>query len=141
MIRKSLSILFILLANIILLVHAVIPHHSHQSEVCIGDSHMQDHRMALNNCSNHNHSNEQEVEDCALNQVVVIRSQQLRTEIKCFDCVDNFSQKIDIQSVLLNKSFDPLFSINILNHKPPVFTSIYFTFVCSSVGLRAPPVV
>ena len=42
MIRKSLTVFFILIANIILLAHAVIPHHSHQNEVCIGDSHLQE---------------------------------------------------------------------------------------------------
>lgn len=141
MIRKSLTIFFILIANIILLAHAVIPHHSHQNEVCVGNTHMQAQSGEHNSCSNHTHSQEQEAEDCDLNQAVVVLSQQLRSEIKCFDYATTYSQFDATQAVLLNKSFDALFYIDISNIKPPLLASIYSSFVGRQIGLRGPPVV
>ncbi len=141
MIRKSLTVFFILIANIILLVHAVIPHHSHQNEVCLGNAHIQANSVAYNSCSNHKHSNEKETEGCALNKVVVVLSQQLKSEIRSFDCAATYSQLDATQSVILNKSFDSLFLIDISNIKPPLLTFIYSSFVGNSIGLRAPPII
>jgi len=47
--KKAIAILFILIANIVLLVHAVVPHHDHENMlICLFDSHCRDCDSACN---------------------------------------------------------------------------------------------
>lgn len=141
MIRNFITVFFILLANIILLAHAVIPHHSHHNEVCIGDSHLQAHSVEHNSCSDHKHSNEEKAEDCALNQVSVVLSQQLRSEIKSFDCFASLSQFDGFQAQLLNESVGHFSLQNVSSPKSPLLYFDYTSFVGNQIGLRGPPMV
>jgi hypothetical protein len=124
-----------------LLAHAVIPHHSHQNEVCIGDSHIQAHSMEHNSCSDHKHSEEQETEDCDLNQVVVVLSQHLRSEVKCFDYATAYSHFDGFQVQLLDVNEDPISFQNVSSSRPPLLLFDYSSFVGSQMGLRGPPIV
>ena len=49
MIKRNTALFFILLANIILLAHAAIPHHHHKGQVCIEKSHCEA------DCESHEH--------------------------------------------------------------------------------------
>jgi len=137
MFRKSLTVFFILLANIILLAHAVIPHHHHTSDICIVNN---VENAPHDNCTTHNHEHEKKSDACALNQVLVIHSQQIRYEINDIDFADN-NQSIfdDIQAGFVNDGMGDLYSINASNSKPPLLASTYSLFAGNSIGLRAPP--
>lgn len=137
MFRKSLTAFFIILANFILLAHAVIPHHHHKTDICIANN---VDNVAHDNCDTHNHKHENEGDACVLNQIVVIASQQIRFENKDFDCDDYQSQFDGIHAVLLNKSADKLCTLNSSSTKPPLLAFTYSLFAGNSLGLRAPPI-
>lgn len=143
MIRKSITVFFILLANFVLLAHAVIPHHHHQNKVCIVgstyDTNSEIHKYDTNECEQ-DHKSENEADDCSLNQIVVVRSSQIRHEIKCIDFADNNAQFDGIQAVLFDKG-GGLFLINVSTINPPLLPSIYSDFVGALIYLRGPPIV
>ena len=140
MIRKSLTVFFVLIANIILLAHAVIPHHAHQNKVCLERSHMHTNSSEHNNCTDPNHSSEQ-TDNCALNELVVVLSQQIRSELQCLDCPTTYSQFDRSQAQLLNEGVNYLFSQNVSSLRPPLLLFDYSSFVGNQIGLRGPPIV
>jgi hypothetical protein len=143
MIRKSITLFFILIANFVLLAHAIIPHHHHQNEVYIVgstyDTNSEIHKHGANECE-HDHKNENEADDCSLNQIVVVRANQIRHEIKFIDCADNSTQLKGIQAVLFDNG-GRLFLLNVSTINPPILPSIYSDFVGTLVCLRGPPLV
>jgi len=127
--RKKVAICFLLLANIVLLAHAVLPHHHHNDgSVC----------FFVNSCNkdvsgdNENHHNR--CDDCSLINNVFINQQQGQDHIKyepashtvLFIIPDNH---IDFKQ-LTSFSFEHI----------PFLTSFFSSAVLRTCGLRAPPV-
>lgn len=144
MTKRTIAIFFILLANSILLAHAVVPHHHHKSEVCIVNSHCQTDSDAHKHSAidnNHEHDGKNEKEYCVLKEVVVIPSNRIIKAFKSLDWPDNHLKYDGFQAVLFNnelKAFVPIFVTNAL---VPLITSSYTYYVNTSLGLRAPPTV
>ena len=72
MINRAIAFSFILLANIILLAHAVIPHYHHKTEICITGFHSQEDRESHKHRSDENnnkHNGDSNSEYCVLKQV------------------------------------------------------------------------
>lgn len=144
MIKRVAALFFILIANIILLAHVAVSHHHHKSKVCIVSSHCQtDSEAHKHNTTEHNHEHDGDnnSEYCALNQVVVIRSNQVKHEFKYFNCADNNTQIDDFQAVLFDKGLYDLFPTVFSNVQLLLLSSAYSCFVSTGLGLRAPPIV
>lgn len=144
MIRKITAIFLILLANIVLLVHAVVPHHHHQEQVCIVNEHCQNDSLAHEHNTpehNHEHDGENSSESCALKQAVVIPANLVRQEFKCLGCDDNHSTFVHFHAILFSNEFIPFVPKVVSNEQIPLITYSHSNFVSASLGLRAPPAV
>ncbi len=139
---NHIGILFLALAGVIILAHAMVPHHLHNGQAFIETTECNylHHHEATNHSPvcNHNHS-DSESTDCVLHHLLVVPGKQVRAE-----------QPV-ISSTLLNSSCDLLnheFLTSDLNKNAsewlfhiegtiPLPTSLY----ASTKGLRAPPLV
>ena len=144
MFKRNTAIFFILTAYIFLLVHAVIPHHHHDSNVCIISSHCEtgtedhDHNTTEHN---HNHDGDNKTENCVLNQEVVIPSNQVRQSCKCIDCIDSHHESDQLQAVLFDSKTKSFAAKCFYVIKRPLTASVYSLYLSSGLNLRAPPVV
>ncbi|MEN8123154.1 MAG: DUF6769 family protein [Bacteroidota bacterium] len=144
MIKRSTAYFYILLTSFVLLAHAVIPHHYHESEIFIVNSDCQTDKGAHQQGSTehkHNGHDEGNTEFCIVQQVVLVRSIQYKLEIKSLDRFDNQS-KLDIfQAFLFNKDFSLPFPTSLSNALLFQKPSRYSFFVSIGLGLRAPPAI
>lgn len=139
--KKTLAIIFLLLANITLLVHAAIPHHKHDGDFCFITS------SCENECDGHDKHHHQKHEHdsengnmkCELNKILIIHN--------------NANPKHEV--IILDLDHLPLTNLSLvsrLNHLPdtdiyqrdlksqiPLKLSLYHIFINNSAGLRAPP--
>ena len=140
MIRKTTAIIFILLANIILMAHAVFPHHHHEQQVCLNLSHC--HHTNNNSPTHpadctHEHDSDSPVTNCILKQLVVVPANQGRIEPVVL-YLENFTDCFILHSGYSNElQFTELFRINPYPKDVPLFQ----TYLDYSQGLRAPPTV
>ena len=144
MIRKKTAIFFILLANIALLAHAVVPHHHHKSLVCVESNHCQSDSDTHNHntCAHdHEHDGDAGTECCVLKQAVVIPANSVKQEFKFLGCDDNHSLFVHFQAILFSNAILSFVPRIIQNAQISLKTSSYSFFVSTSSGLRAPPVV
>ena len=143
MIKRGTALAFILVANIILLAHAVIPHHHHHSSdfftessacqtVCKSHEH--------SDCE-HNSSSKEHYDCCVLKQVVTIPSNQIKPEFKFLICNNDHNTLDTFQSVLFTSEYSnsPIACFAVKRHN--YRTSSTSRYVGSCQGLRAPPVV
>jgi len=143
MIRKKTAIFFILLANIVLLAHAVIPHpHHHNSDVCTESSICQtDEKFHERSDCTHDDCSKGHYDCCVLKQVVTIPANQIKPEFKFLVCNDDHNNLDTFQSVLFTSGYSKLpiecFAVEWQNYK----SSFNPQFVSTGFGLRAPPVV
>lgn len=140
-IKKSLAIIFLLLANITLLVHAATPHHNNEGIFCFITT------SCENECDNHedhghqkhDHQGENGNMECELNTKVIIPN--------------NINPKQEV--VIIELNLNPLHNFNLISQLPhfsesyinqrelnsqiPLKLSLYHIYMNSSAGLRAPP--
>ena len=104
MFRKSISYVFLLIANIVLLVHAVVPHHYHQWQVCVESSHCKRDGITHHQDSSANPHEHDEADSsaCALKQAVILPANQDKQVSRNLDRNDNHSH--DFVFVLWNVS-------------------------------------
>jgi hypothetical protein len=144
MIKKITAYSFILLANIVLLAHAVVPHHHHETQVCIEKTHCETdfeaHKHQPNE-ENHKHNHEHDGNNgslCVLKQAIVLPVHQSRQLDGCSDCSDNHNHDFFIFSDFGYVDLQPDFEVVTYI---PEFSSFLISFVTTSHGLRAPPLV
>lgn len=148
--KRIAAIFFILIAYIIFMAHAVIPHHHHESEVCFTESHCHtgdhhhdhnhDNHKHKHNPVNHDHQHHgnNDAEHCLINLEVVIPTNN-----------NKFGNEYSID--LLN-DFDPIYSglsdfdlsVELQPSLPISLTPLiisYSSIASRSNGLRAPPIV
>lgn len=136
---------FILLANMVLFVHAVVPHHHHDSDLCF-DTFVAEHTSHENCCSTacnagqHQHdSSDEESDSCMLSHIVALFNgdikQNIRAHISSHDLVNN-AFLFAIESSESSSVSNPHFFIEIVfnDHIP-----IYHSLASQAFGLRAPP--
>jgi hypothetical protein len=141
MIKKLTAYSFILIANIVLLVHAVIPHHHLHQQVCI------ERKDCVENDVSHTHSNpesnhrrgcETDSNKCVLKQAYLIPSTHGRILKDCENCTDNHNHDY---YVLANFGYLDILPVSqgvtLIPKLPPSLIS----FVTLTIGLRAPPAV
>jgi len=142
MIKRSTAFFYILFASIVLLVHAVIPHHHHESKIFIVNSDCQaDNGVHKHGTTEHNHEDHSESnsEYCVIQQIVVVRSNQVRHELKSQDSSDNHSQFDGFKANLFKKGLNVPFPTILSNSQVSSLPSNYSTFASTGLGLRAPP--
>ena len=152
MIKRYSAVFFILMANIIFLAHAVLPHHHHKGEVCFVDSHCKtDSKAHKHTTSKHNHKHatkehshdhdgNTDEQNCRLKQEVILPSNQLELEYESFDYVDN-TNFCRYQANLTLTEFELLIQPEFSIKKPPLIPSFYSRIICTNKGMREPPIV
>jgi len=142
MMKRFWPIFVLLFANIVLVAHAVIPHHHHSSIICVKSSHCEsdsdkhDHETPLDS---HRHDGPDNPENCVLKQIIAIPSNHSRQIISNLDSgIDHFAgsdlNTSDNYSGIVKLVYTGLFAGCM-----PVLSSNYLYFINSSLGLRAPP--
>ena len=142
MFKKTTAIFFLVLANIILLAHAVIPHHHHKGEVCFIYSHCQndcDEQNHQTTENNHEHDGKNDFQCCVLDQFVLIPSSWIKQECKCLDGDNRHPGNDGFQTVLSELGSVFIFQTCLFKTKLPLLSSTYTFFTGRSIGLRAPP--
>lgn len=160
MMKRRISMLMILLANILILAHAVVPHHHHNKVfVAIvnildhdsqdifnhehGHEHHHDGETNHHNGSTHHHDNNNE--DCLLTEAEAAATLKILADDGISWSVDTLQDNDDGSLILLaaiglyELSFTPVFSEDNVRRRPYV-ASGHTDFVARSKGLRAPPV-
>jgi len=140
-VKKITAYSFLILANIILLAHAVIPHHHHESVVCVEQKHCQDDEIPLhhnNSEHEHQHDGNENSNCCILKQYVVTPSFQGKQLRSCDNCSDNHNHDY---YTLSNIGYCDLQPVSKVVTYYPVHSSYLLSFVTSTLGLRAPPTV
>lgn len=142
MIKRVTAISFILIANIIMLAHIMLPHHQHNGEIFLIHSHHESCRET----HEHDHGTPDnddghDIQCCGLAHDFIIPSKQINQESKLFD--NNFNKH---GSDLFKANFGNRISIgliqfNFFGNPPPLITSTDSLFLNRVFGLRAPPVV
>lgn len=143
--KRILAASFILMANMVLFVHAVIPHHHHQNNLCFDTiaaeqtSHEECCSTACDT-SKQGHDSEKDSDNCLLSNIVAPYSgelkQTVRTSISSHDLINTVSlfsiPGKDYSSGVLNLHF--YLEIVFNDHIP-----VYHSLASQSFGLRAPP--
>ena len=142
--KRITGICILVLVNILLLAHTIIPHHHHQTQVCLQNSHCQDDGIAhkhSNHEPQHEHDGKNNSDNCILKQAIVLPGNQVKQEFKNLNNADYHSHFNDYQFILLNTDKAVIIAFFSLNTADFSFTTPFSDFVSSSLGLRAPPVV
>lgn len=139
---KKITIIFLsFFVNTVLLAHTIIPHHHHKTEICIENSECNnDFETHKHKSNEHNHDNNNS-ENCVLKQIVVIPSNHIKHQCKCFECDDvqnEFNGDFAILSELVALNYIP--QLNSIYQYANLFSS-YSKIINSSLGLRAPPTI
>ena len=144
MIKKTLTVFFILLANFILLAHAFIPHHHYQNKVCLATIHCKANSEAKTNSfpnSNEEHNTDNTPENCILIQLVVISDHQENNDFKCSFNTYNSSKTTNFHILFFENILTPYFHPSISRTSLPSLILHYSSFCNTSFGLRGPPMV
>ncbi len=126
-----------------LLANLVIPHHHHESEVCIVVSHCEsdgENHTHDSSDHNHNHDTSKDTDYCALNQVYIVTTDNIKPDYSLVILLSNSYNAVDVQlpetdMETVNSTsigFQQLYQSNLF---------LYNKFVSSCKGLRAPPIV
>jgi hypothetical protein len=144
MTNRTTALFFILLANIILLTHAVVPHYHHKSKICFVNFHTQtdcDEHKHSDIKHEHKHDGKNEKENCILKEVVAIPSNRILKDYKNFVWHDHHQKFDGFQAVLFCNELIAFVPIVKSNTFVPLISSSYINFVNISLSLRAPPTV
>ena len=128
-IRKTTVLSFLFLANIILLIHAVVPHHHHEDTgICFTNSHTREHE-----------ENSYPEKCCIIDNNYTLAENKIKTSChmhtKC-NCGQLLSEPI-LTTLYIH---DFVNDTQIHFQQNPYVPLFYSEFVSLSIGLRAPPV-
>ena len=121
--RKKVAICFLLLANIVLLAHAVLPHHHHgDGSVC----------FFVNSCNESKECHHNRCEDCSLVNNVFINQQTGQDHLK-------YELSLPLLLFIIPYNIDLSQNTTFYFEHIPFFNSLYSSVVLRACGLRAPP--
>lgn len=134
---KRTAYIITFITNIFLLVYTVVPHHHHEgkSQICILNSHCQ--ADDSDDSQNHQHDSHTKSNNCLLKQAIVLPLSNNTKVNQSIVYSYEFDVFINISNELLNKCL-VISSIEVLMPDAPF---IFSSYIHSSLGLRAPPVV
>lgn len=134
--------IFLIMANLVLFVHAVIPHHHHESELCF-DTFAESEETTDYCCESdemkHNHDSKKDEDGCFLTHIIALNYGEVKQGIRVDSSSQNFNSNNFALAVLSDENSaisSPDYFIEIVshNHRPN-----YFSLACRASGLRAPP--
>lgn len=156
MMKKTITIFFILLANFMLLAHVVIPHHHHSNEICLEDSmvvsetqeqlkekdHFHNAECHIKHIEDHKHQSDNDHQErtnfCPLIQIEVILSKSLVLKsppLASINIRTNFNLiGFDINSNSLEVVYLTSFNSHFLNLGSP-----HSKYSIECKGTRGPP--
>jgi len=137
--RNKTAFIFILLANMVLLAHAVIPHHHHTKapiEVAVECSHEDDHEHNHNMPLCNDDHEQGETTSCKLIEAIIVPNNQIR-----------LSELLELTTINHTLFFTLyVFNFSIPQHYEDTSNEVvesiplFTRFLISSQGLRAPPI-
>lgn len=140
--KRITAFIFLVIVNIILLAHAVFPHHHHDSQVCLFDDHCSDDKIAHNHDTDkhgHEHDGNESALDCMLDNEVIIPSNSFRYD--CQNLISNADYDV-FDTILINSNISIADNLSLSSNSPPcLIKSLFFVHVGQCFGLRAPPLV
>lgn len=140
---RKINILLLILTSIVLLGHSIVPHHHHQSYVCLVESHCDNgtkfHQQENADCE-HQHDGKDDSRYCALQQTVFLPQNLYR---QYFDNIDQ-SLNLDFLYQFLSGTDNAspgAFMLDVNNKAREFLTvqSAFTNYIAQSKGLRAPP--
>lgn len=136
------TLIYLLLANIILLANITIPHHHHENEICIVDSHCQkDSETHEHKSDGHKHDHDSSTTDCCiLNQIYIVPYNQVINTLNNQVKLNHLSQFDGFNTISADYRLSFRLPTKLLNRKLLLLNS-YSCIVSTSNSLRAPPVV
>lgn len=143
MIKNRINILIIVLTGVILLAHAVVPHHHHNLQVCVVDIHSgHEDGTHEHSCNNENHKHNHEADDlsCILEKIVMFRPGQSEQDGNFILSSDDGTNLFFV-TLFSNPEKNELYSAKINNTSPPDLEKTYANQAPKTFGLRAPPLV
>lgn len=141
MIKKRIAYGLFLIANILLLAHAVIPHHHHGSVVCVEQTHCHDDALPHNHHdagTDHQHDGDNNSSYCILKQSFVDPSSQGK-QLKSSEYY--WDHHYQDYYILSNFGLANVPDVSKEISYVPVHSTYILPFVTLSLGLRAPPTV
>lgn len=143
MVNRNLALFFLLLANIVLLAHAFIPHHHHDDQICLASSHCQSESHDHHFCANphHGHDSQRSSDCCSLKQVIILPGNQLKSDCKFVNTPNNHRHSNDFQAAILPEKCCCLSVLEIFAKRQDQVFQFYDRPENHSLQLRAPPVV
>lgn len=140
MLGKIISISLLIIANMILLAHDVIPHHHHDDQVCFENGRCASHHS--NDSENEKHPGKEDEACCSLADLLIIPANSRLEEILCSCCTFVYDSGNHFLALLNIAEFDKatlLIPLPFRQH--PQKSTFYRAFSSLSAGLRAPPVI
>ena len=134
--------IFLILANLVLFVHAVIPHHHHESELCF-DAFNKTEQTTDNCCESdetkHHHDSDKDEDGCFLTHIIALNYGEVKQGIRVDFVSAGFNTNNFAMAILSDRNSaisSPDYFIEIISHdrRPN-----YFSLACRASGLRAPP--
>jgi hypothetical protein len=138
--RRITAIIFILLANIVLLAHAVIPHHYHEVKICLENTHCQNdetHHQGTTE-DEHEHDGDKSSRTCILNQSVILFSNQKK---EAFFVIYDTDRHQQFFTVINSNGINEIQSTVLWDDLFPTTHTGYSSYIFKCIGLRAPPLV
>lgn len=133
-----------MLANIIILAHAVVPHHHlpHQSffltaETAEAES---EHHHPISDFD-HDHDNKSDNDHCLLNRIIGLPTNAVRQICGCDIHADLHPDFGGFHAVLLFVQFECVVKAVTIRLRPPLLAFSYISYATSVLGLRAPPAI
>lgn len=149
MYKRFFAILFILFANINMLVHVLVPHHHHKTEVCLSKTDCIPNRahepLTKQDCSEHageehTRNDKNQTYFCLLSSPLILPSKKIECLTSPFFYLRTIFNSSTIQSTL--QDADLITSVSLLYSKlaPPNNFRLYTMYASNHTGFRAPPI-
>ena len=143
MTARKFALAFLFLANLIIVAHAVIPHHHHERIVCIISEHCSNDAEAhahLAEAPHHSHDGNNNAENCTLKQLLVTPPHNSRGVSGLIANDQNNNSFPEFVTTLERPGIiSSLLSQRISNREFPDIQLRSIRWITSSHGLRAPP--
>ena len=134
--KRAISLLSLLFANIVLLVHAVVPHHYHADTGICFVAHCQNSEEAhchdYGDVQTHQHDGNPSSDNCSIDNVYAPANNK---KVVCYQP----TIKCDYEQIIANSYFTANTAVSF--QQKPYLPRFYSEFITRSIGLRAPPCV
>ena len=144
-VKKIILLSFLLFANVLLLVHAVFPHHYHEDTGLCFTFHCRDSKEAHSHENNkpqtHQHEGNPSPDICQIDDVYTTANNIIKNTYKaaCCEHIDCDCEQV-LHLLILNHLNISDFGTELPFQPKPYLVSYHTKYISRSLGLRAPPV-